>query len=41
MRVKPKQQTAIRLVAFLGAVNAIFFFVYNLPAQAFAVHGDT
>ena len=41
LRVKPKQQTAIRLVAFLGAVNAIFFVVYNLPAQFFAVHGDS
>lgn len=40
LKTTAKKNTAIRFVAFLGAVNAIFLVVYNVPAILFSMHGS-
>lgn len=37
----PRRRTAMRLLAVIGAVNAIYFVGYNVPHYWFATHADS
>ena len=37
IKATPKQKTALRLLALVGAMNVIFFFCYTLPYQVFGL----
>lgn len=40
LRASPRQRSALRLLALIGAVNAIFLVTYNIPMQWFALQQD-